>query len=251
MRLDVDQVLEERAARSARRQQRLAAAVAVLLHAAVVTAAFALPRLTMDERPRIEYVDVRVLPAAALGVEEPAPAAAPEPEPEPELPEPEPEPEPEEPALPEPEPDAEEEPPPERPPEPEPRAATPEPAPAADEPREEAPRGSPGGVPGGTADLGAQVMTSDGSAFGYDYYLGQMLGQIRRSWTRPPVEGVRTVIRFRVLSNGQIVDAAVEESSGSRSFDLAALRAVRNASPLPPLPASYRQDHLTVNLIVR
>jgi TonB family protein len=47
------------------------------------------------------------------------------------------------------------------------------------------------------------------------------------------------------------VEVEVRESSGSRAFDLAALRAVRNASPLPPLPASYREDVLAVNLIVR
>ena len=78
-----------------------------------------------------------------------------------------------------------------------------------------------------------------------------MLGQIRRNWARPPIEGVRTVVTFRVLSDGRITDVSVQRPSGSRSFDLAAVRALRNASPLPPLPASYRQGSLTVNLIVR
>jgi TonB family protein len=43
----------------------------------------------------------------------------------------------------------------------------------------------------------------------------------------------------------------VAQSSGYNSFDLAALRAVQNASPFPPLPRAYRQDSLGVNLIVR
>ena len=37
------------------------------------------------------------------------------------------------------------------------------------------------------------------------------------------------------------------ESSGYNSFDLAALRAVQNASPFPPLPRAYRHDSLGVN----
>jgi protein TonB len=78
-----------------------------------------------------------------------------------------------------------------------------------------------------------------------------MLGRIRQSWMRPPVEGIEAVITFRVLRNGEVTEAEIRESSGSRAFDLAALRAVRNASPLPPLPASFREDLLTVNLIVR
>ena len=242
MRRDVEEVLRDRGARSSTRQQRLALTAAVLLHALVVTAAFALPHLGRTDRTPIEYVEVHVLPAAALGAEEPAPS--PEPEPPPEQTAEEPEPEPEEPPLPTPEPERTPEAEERRPPAPAPRPSEPTPAP-------DTARGYPEGIPGGTADLGARITTADGSAFGYDYYLGQMLEQIRRAWTRPPVEGVRTVLRFRVLSSGEIVDAAVEESSGSRSFDLAALRAVRNASPLPPLPASYRQDHLTVNLIVR
>ena len=64
-------------------------------------------------------------------------------------------------------------------------------------------------------------------------------------------EGIETLITFQVRRNGEIFEIEVEESSGSRPFDLAALRAVRNASPLPPLPASYREDVLRVNLIVR
>jgi protein TonB len=250
MREVVQEILARRAAPPAlRRQQKLAATLAVLLHAAVVTAAFAVPYLNRTPPRPIEYVEVTVLPPQALGAERPP--APPEPRPEPE-PEPQPEPDPE-PALPTPE----------RKPEPPPdEDAADEPAPAPDpapEPVSDAgrdrspttPEGSPEGAPGGTSRLGAEVLGPDGAGFAYDYYLEQMLSQIRRSWVRPPLEGVRTVVTFRVLADGEIRDAAVRESSGSRSFDLAALRAVRNASPLPPLPASYRRGSLTVNLIVR
>jgi len=45
-------------------------------------------------------------------------------------------------------------------------------------------------------------------------------------------------------------DLKISESSGYNSFDLAALRAVQNAAPFPPLPRAYSHDDLGVNLIV-
>lgn len=252
MRVEVDAVLDGRSGRSPRRQQGIAVVVAFTLHALLVTAAFALPRLNQEERQYPEYVAVHVMPAAALGVERPRPEPPP-PEPKPE---PAPEPEPQPPPKP-PEPDLpvlpREEPEPTPPPAPRPAPA---PAPQAEAPRPDrdrpsGPAGSPSGTAGGSPSLGAQVTGPGGASFPYDYYLDQMLGKIRQSWVRPPVQGIETVISFRVLPNGEITEVDIRESSGSRAFDLAALRAVRNASPLPPLPASYRENHLTVNLIVR
>lgn len=253
MRGEVDQVLEGRSRRSPRRQQASAVAAAVAVHALVVTAAFALPRLTQSERELPEYVEVHVLPATALGVERPSPTPPkpePKPPPEPEpAPPPPPEPDPDIPVLPREEP----EPAPKPPPKP---APAPAPAPRTETPRPEpdsqpGPTGVRGGAVGGAPFLGAQVTGPGGASFPYDYYLEQMLGKIRQNWLRPPVEGIETTLTFRVLRNGEIGEVEIRESSGSRAFDLAALRAVRNASPLPPLPTSYREDVLTVNLIVR
>jgi len=246
----VQEVLARRSGRSVRRQQTAAAVVAFLIHALLVTAAYAVPRLTRSEREFPEYVAVHVMPAAALGPERPRPTP-PAPDPPPPAPEPEPEPAPEPVPPPPPEPDPEipvlprEEP--KEPPAPRP-APAPQPAEPAPEPERE---GDPRGSSAGGSYLGAQVVGAAGAAFPYDYYLDQMLGKIRQSWMRPPVEGIETVITFRVLRNGEITEVEIRESSGSRAFDLAALRAVRNASPLPPLPASFREDLLTVNLIVR
>lgn len=239
MRHVVQDILVARSGRSPRRQQTIAASLALFFHILVVTAAVAVPHLTRKPPQVIEYVEVHVLPPQALGVERPPPQPRAKPEPAP--PEPKPERREEEPALP----------PPEAKPAPKPEKPQPAPAepPRAEEP--EGPEGSPRGAPAGTSRLGAEILGPDGAAFPYDYYLEQMLTQIRRGWTRPPMEGVRTLISFKVLANGEIRDIDVRETSGSRAFDLAAIRAVRNASPLPPLPASYRKSSLTVNLIVR
>lgn len=257
MKQDVQSILEWRSRRPVRRQQTTAALAALLIHALAVTAAFALPRLTQEERELPEYVEVHVLPASALGVESPQPPhpqpPPPEPEPEP-APEPVPEaPDPEIPVLPreEPEPSPRPAPPPPPPPRPAPAPEPTPPEPAEPPSGRSGREGSPAGSASGGSALSAQVSGPSGSAFTYDYYLDQMLGRIRQSWVRPPVEGIETLLAFRVLRNGEIAEVEIRESSGSRAFDLAALRAVRNASPLPPLPASYREDVLKVNLIVR
>jgi protein TonB len=251
----VQEVLERRRARSVRRQQGLALAAAAGLHVLLVTAAVA-SRFQREAPEFPDYVAVHVMPAAALGVERPRPRPSPPEPPPPAEPEPEPapepaEPDPEIPVLPREEPEPA--PPPKLAPRPAP-APAPQPAESARSDRETAETGPLGSIHGSAAGqpfLGAQVVGPGGSSFPYDYYLDQMLGQIRQNWVRPPVEGIETLLTFRVLRNGEIVEVDVRGTSGSRSFDLAALRAVRNASPLAPLPASYREDLLTVNLIVR
>jgi TonB family protein len=240
----VQSILEHRSHRPVRRQQTTAFVVALIAHAVAVGAAFALPRLGDEERELPQYVEVHVLPAAALGVERPSPRPEPAPEPEPPRPDQAPEPEPEPPP---PEPDPEipvlpaEQPEPEPEPRPQPRPAPHSPAPSRPEPEpseRSGPRGSPTGAPEGSPGLNVQVSGPGGSIFSYDYYLDQMLGKIRQGWMRPREEGVETLITFQVRRNGEIFDIEIEESSGNRAFDLAALRAVRNASPLPPLPAT-------------
>ncbi|HXO19815.1 MAG TPA: energy transducer TonB, partial [Thermoanaerobaculia bacterium] len=117
---------------------------------------------------------------------------------------------------------------------------------------EEGRRGSAAGSPLGTSAFGSAIAGLEDPDFGYGYYIDRLLQLIDANWTRPPLgSGVKAVIYFRIQRGGAIADLRVAESSGYNSFDLAALRAVQNASPFPPLPASYRRDSLGVNLIVR
>jgi TonB family protein len=100
--------------------------------------------------------------------------------------------------------------------------------------------------------LGATRLEGIDPEFTYDYYLDRMLASIGAQWIRPPTEGeIRAVLRFTVERSGEITELQVVESSAYPAFDLAALRAVQYASPLPHLPASYRRDSLSVTLIVR
>ena len=55
-----------------------------------------------------------------------------------------------------------------------------------------------------------------------------------------------TVVTFKIYRNGQITDLKYDSPSGINSLDLSALRAVRNATPFPPLPTDFPKPYLTV-----
>jgi protein TonB len=104
----------------------------------------------------------------------------------------------------------------------------------------------------GSTVFGSEIAGIDNPDFTYGYYLDRLLSLIDANWDRPALgSGVRAVISFRIERNGDMTGLRVSESSGYNSFDLAAMRAVQNASPFPPLPRAYRHDSLGVNLIVR
>jgi protein TonB len=286
--LAVDRILERRSRRESRRPEAASLAAAALLHAVAIAAALLLPRLTPPPPP-LAFVPVQIIPAQALGVrrpanrpkaEKPAPKPAAE-EPEPPAPEP-PKPKPireEAPVFPDKPVKKPEKPKPEKPrpaaesdlPKPVPierptvKKPLPKPpskggtgrnpagaAPEGNDDGEAGRRGAPTGKPQGTSAFGSQIAGLDNPDFKFGYYIDQLLSSIDSKWVRPPLGNeVQAVIGFRIQRDGSITELQVSRSSGYNSFDLAALRAVQNASPFPPLPRAYRQDSLGVNLIVR
>ena len=266
MSLGVDRVLERRAQRATKRPEALSLTGAALLHGAAVAVILLGPRLAPPPPP-LSFVPVQIIPAQALGVRRPAsrpriekPAPEPAPEPEPEKPAPEPEKEdvpvlpPEKPAK---QPDKPKPAAPSAPATPSHRPGetlpeSPQPAAPGTPDGEAGRRGAPTGSSQGTSTFGSAIAGLDNPDFRFGYYLDQLLSAIDAKWARPPLgDGVQAVISFRIERDGSISDLQVAESSGYNSFDLAALRAVQNASPFPPLPRAYRHDSLGVNLIVR
>ncbi|HSU84144.1 MAG TPA: TonB family protein [Thermoanaerobaculia bacterium] len=278
MSLAVDRILERRARRESRRPEAVSLAAAAALHGIALALVLVLPRLNPPPPPP-SFVPVQIIPAQALGVRHPAPRpktekpappkpepAAEEPEPPaPEPPKPKPKPEPERPA---PKPVKEEAPTlPEKPDKKKPEKPKPEkPRPAStatgnnpagtaqqgDANGEAGRRGAPTGNPLGTTAFGSQIAGLDNPDFKFGYYIDQLLSAIDSKWVRPPLgNDVKAVISFRIQRDGSLTDLQVAQSSGYNSFDLAALRAVQNASPFAPLPRAYRNDSLGVTLIVR
>jgi protein TonB len=242
----VDSVLAARRRRGAGRLRATALVAALALHAALASAAVLAPYLNGDDDQPLEFVSVQIVPARALGRPEPRQEAA-KPEPEPPAPEPAPEPEPEAPVLPSPE----ETKPAETPKPPEPAKEEPSREPAAG-PDDVGRRGAADGSATGTSALGPQVAVGD-PTFTYGYYLDRVLAAIDAQWRRPPTDGapLEVVLTFRIRRDGRVENLQIAEPSGLNAFDLAGLRAVQSASPLPPLPAGYRKDDLAIRLIIR
>ncbi len=275
MNAGADRVIAERGRRLDARAPLAGLAVAALLHASALALVFVLPRLAPPPK-KLEFVPVTVVPAAALGVRRPLPpASSPEPAkaapaPEPEPPAPKKDDAPLLPAKPEKRPETPPKPATEAKPDAKKPAATPTPPaktapgpatpgarigaqqPQAQPGEEAGRRGSPTGSPLGTTSFGSEIAGLDNPDFKYDYYIDQLLSAIDSNWTRPPVgDRVRAIVSFRIQRDGGITELRVTEASGYNSFDLAALRAVQNAAPFPPLPRGYRHDSLGVNLVVR
>jgi TonB family protein len=97
---------------------------------------------------------------------------------------------------------------------------------------------------------GISAATVDGAGFGSPYYLSLVFGRIRAMWENPVETSttLRVTIYFRILRDGQVIDAQVEKTSGIDLFDQSAMRSILSNTPLPPLPAEYRGEYLGIHL---
>lgn len=106
--------------------------------------------------------------------------------------------------------------------------------------------GSPFSVPGiGTAG----VTQLEGGDFPYTIYIDRILTIVGQHWFRPQTTADSlTTVYFIIQRDGQVTSPKVEKSSGNSVFDRAAIRAVIESSPLPPLPFGYQATDLGVHL---
>jgi protein TonB len=108
--------------------------------------------------------------------------------------------------------------------------------------------GAAGNPAGNSETFGASVSGFDSADFNYSYYAAQMLAAIGANWFKPTQQNASPVVYFKIKRDGTVVDVIVERSSGLPFVDRAAQRAVMAASPLPPLPAEFRDPLLGVHL---
>jgi len=92
------------------------------------------------------------------------------------------------------------------------------------------------------------------STFPFTYYLQIIMDRVSANWftslVDPGVSGsFHTTVYFKIYRNGQISSVEVEESSGIRSLDLSAVRAIHSSAPFPPLPREYEDEYLVIHLI--
>ncbi|MCX5820577.1 MAG: TonB family protein [Deltaproteobacteria bacterium] len=83
----------------------------------------------------------------------------------------------------------------------------------------------------GDADMNAKMRA----------YYAMIWSRIKGKWALPqgilPGEQLETVIDVTILRSGAVMEMNFEKRSGNRYFDESALKAIRKASPFPPLPA--------------
>jgi len=115
----------------------------------------------------------------------------------------------------------------------------------------------PGGSGGGGGlGIGFGPGYGGGSGFSnlpYAYYLQTLHARVSANWFTSQIRtgltgDYHTIVRFRILRTGRISNPEVQESSGISTMDLSAIRAVRNASPFPPLPPEYDGEYMVIVL---
>lgn len=86
-------------------------------------------------------------------------------------------------------------------------------------------------------------------------YYAQIWARIKGLWTIPrgliPQENIESVVNVQILRDGTIAHVSLEKGSGNRYFDESALRTVKKANPLPPLPEAFREDGMEVGIRFR
>jgi TolA protein len=113
------------------------------------------------------------------------------------------------------------------------------------------------GKPGGGNPYGYDnVFAAGGSGKGVpdtdlSAYYNEIWKRIRSMWAIP--EGLSSsslsaVYSIRVARDGRIVDVWLESGSGNGAFDDSALRAIKKADPLPPIPDKYEDTTMDVGI---
>lgn len=104
--------------------------------------------------------------------------------------------------------------------------------------------GRPSGSVHSTASLSLDV-----SDFPHAWYLRQILQKVEDSWTRQAKVSEpeqKPLVYVEIQRDGSITPPKIEKSSGNVFYDQAALRAILESSPFPPLPSEWPKPSLRV-----
>lgn len=105
------------------------------------------------------------------------------------------------------------------------------------------PLGQLGGSPQGVGALTLNV-----ADFPYAWYIAAIHRKIKERWDGYALAGQQPAVIFEIGREGDLRRIAVDKSSGNPYYDQAAVRAVTEAHPFPPLPPDFKKPVLTVGL---
>jgi colicin import membrane protein len=117
--------------------------------------------------------------------------------------------------------------------------------------RKRATIGSSGAIE--TGDPATGGASSGYMSLKYKMYYNLIWQRIRSVWVLPEAatrgkKDLETIIAIRIGRDGQIVDIQFEKKSGNPQLDESALRAIKKANPLPPLPPGFEGDQFDVGV---
>jgi len=72
--------------------------------------------------------------------------------------------------------------------------------------------------------------------------------KIKEQWDGYALSGQQPAVIFEIARDGELKRIVVAKSSGNQYYDQAAIRAVTQAKPFPPLPEDFKKPTLTVGL---
>ncbi len=90
--------------------------------------------------------------------------------------------------------------------------------------------------------------------FPYPWYITQVRNALWNAWqkTKPKNDnGLTASVSFNIDKNGAVYQVQIEKSSGDDAYDYAAMSAVKNSDPYPPLPKDFGKEILTVTVEFR
>jgi TonB family protein len=102
----------------------------------------------------------------------------------------------------------------------------------------------------GSGGVGVGPNSVFGNRFGA--YADLVIQRVTQKWQTNGLASVQTapmvIVTFDILRDGSIRNAQLAQSSGNRTLDYSALRAVTDAQPFPPLPPDYGSSDANVEL---
>ena len=127
-----------------------------------------------------------------------------------------------------------------------------EPAPPAAAPAHPAPGESHGGSAGEAAKATGVTPTLGGGDASLGWYEAAVKAALESAWIKPFLEDqgatYSVTVAFEIARDGTVRNARVAQSSGVPSLDRSALRAVLEASPLPGVPPTWKDDVLPATM---
>lgn len=109
-------------------------------------------------------------------------------------------------------------------------------------------KGSPGGLRGGGQGGRVSILNP---GFRYSSYLAKFVEKVEGVFQYRGGEMIRRdgVAVVKLLRNGELAELKLVQSSGSKSFDEAAMLALQRAAPYAPFPPKWEDEELYIEVI--